>query len=507
LRVRLAAVAAGLVVLILLLMPAAALAQSSSPADQLRGLTGHLDSAMAQLKAGNVTGSATEYKAFNDAWPSVEAGVRQTNRDMYRDIESKMTDVQAALTAQPADVNRISTALQALDASVDTFTTQYGSAAPAAAGTNASEASPAGDMAGQLRLLGDAQQRITAKDAPGAAKDVQDFIRGWPSVEGTVAAKDGAAYTRTENEMAQAYGLLTSNPPNYAQASTVIGDMQTSLAPYAQPVRYGVFDAAIILLREGFEALLVFAALLAFLKRSGNGDKQAWIWGGGGAGLALSVVIAIVVNVAFARAGGSSRELLEGATGLVAAGMLLWMMFWLHSKSNVQSWNRYISERSSRALAANSLMGLAAIAFLAVLREGAETVLFYVGIAPAIETGQLLAGLAVGGVALVLVAVLMLVVGVRIPIKPFFLATSVLVFFLAFKFAGMGVHSLQVAGYLQAHSAGYLPSVDFFGVFPTWETTLVQLIILAGTAAGLRFASSHEHDHAPAAQQQQPVSV
>ncbi|MFI5266036.1 MAG: FTR1 family protein [Chloroflexota bacterium] len=492
-----------MVALILLLAPAGALAQSASPADQLKGLTGHIDSAMAQLKAGNVSGAQTEYKGFNDAWPGVETGVRQTNRDMYRDIEAKMTDVQAAFTAQPADVNRISASLDALDGSVDKFTSQYSTVAPAAAQSSSSEASPAGAMAAQLGLLVDAQQRITAQDAPGAAKDIQDFIRGWPSVEGTVATKDGATYTRIENDMAQAYGLLTSNPPNYAQASTVVGDMQTRLAPYGEEVRYGVFDAAIILLREGFEALLVFAALLAFLKRSGNGDKQGWIWAGGGAGLALSAVIAVVVNVAFARAGGSSRELLEGVTGLVAAGMLLWMMFWLHSKSNIHTWNRYISERSSRALAANSLMGLALIAFLAVLREGAETVLFYIGIAPAIDTGQLLAGLAVGGVALVLVAVLMLVVGVRIPIRPFFLVTSVLVFFLAFKFAGMGVHSLQVAGYLQAHSAGYLPSVDFFGVFPTWETTLVQILILAGTAAGLRFAASREHDHAPAAQQQQ----
>jgi high-affinity iron transporter len=500
-----AVVVAAMVTLLLLLAPGVALAQSSSPADQLKGLTGHLDSAIAEAKAGNVAGARVEYQAFNDGWPSVEVGVRQTNRGMYVDLEGKMTDVQASFTAQPADANRIGAALDALDVSVDKFTTQYATAAPAGAQPGSAEGSPTGAMAAQLRLLADAQQRIIAQDAPGAAKNVQDFIRGWPSVEATVAGKDAATYTRIENEMAQAYGLLTSTPPNYTQASTTVGDMQTRLAPYGEQVHYGLFDAAIILLREGFEALLVFAALLAFLKRSGNGDKQGWIWAGGGTGLALSVVIAVVVNMAFARAGGSSRELLEGVTGLVAAGMLLWMMFWLHSKSNVHSWNRYISERGSRALAANSLMGLALIAFLAVLREGAETVLFYVGIAPAIETSQLLAGLAVGGGALVLVAVLMLVVGVRIPIRPFFLATSVLVFFLAFKFAGMGVHSLQVAGFLQAHSAGYLPSVDFFGVFPTWETALIQLIILAGTGLGLRFTASHEHDHA--AQQQQVGAV
>ena len=497
---RLATLVAALVVLGLLFAPSA-LAQTLTPAEQLKPMTGHLDSAMAQLKAGNVAGAEADYQAFNQAWPGVETGVRRTDRGMYRDIEARMADVEAAFTAQPADVNRISGALDALDGSVDRFTNQYSASQPASAAQAPQQAASSGAMAAELRALNDAQQRISSSDAAGAAAAMQAFIRGWPSVEGVVMAKDSAAYTRTENEMAQAYGLLTSSPPNYAQASSLIGDMQASLAPYAQDVRYGVFDAAIILLREGFEALLVFAALLAFLKRSGNGDKQRWIWTGGGAGLALSAVIAVVVNLAFARAGGSSRELLEGVTGLLAAGMLLWMMFWLHSKSNVHAWNRYISERSSRALAANSLLGLTLIAFLAVLREGAETVLFYVGIAPAIDTGALLIGLAVGGAALAVVAVLMLVIGVRIPIRPFFLATSVLVFFLAFKFAGMGVHSLQVAGYLQSHATGYLPSMDFFGVFPTWETALVQLLILVGTAVGLRFASRHEHNHAPASQQ------
>ncbi|HLY65844.1 MAG TPA: FTR1 family protein, partial [Chloroflexota bacterium] len=412
--------------------------------------------------------------------------------------------VGAAFAAQPPDTARIAAALEALDASSDAFISQYGSAsAPAASAVQTSEAEQSSNMSAETQALSQAQTRISAGDAAGAAQAVQTFIHGWPTVEGTVAVKDPDSYTRVENEMAQAYGLLTSSPPNLSQASSTIADMQTRLAPFAaQPVRYGIFDAAIILLREGFEALLVFAALLAFVKRSGNDDKQGWIWAGGGAGLLLSAVIAIVVNVAFARAGGSNRELIEGITGLVAAGMLLWMMFWLHSKSNVHTWNRYISERSSRALATNSLLSLSLIAFLAVLREGAETVLFYVGIAPAIDTGQLLIGLAIGAVALVLLAVAMLVLGVRIPIRPFFLVTSLLVFFLAFKFAGMGVHSLQVSGYLQAHTASYLPSVDFFGVFPTWETMTIQLLILAGTALGLAMTSGHEH-----APERKPVSA
>ncbi|MBV9121719.1 MAG: FTR1 family protein, partial [Chloroflexi bacterium] len=135
------------------------------------------------------------------------------------------------------------------------------------------------------------------------------------------------------------------------------------------------------------------------------------------------------------------------------------------------------------------------IAFLAVLREGAETILFYVGIAPAIDPGQLLIGIAVGAVALIVVAVLMLVVGVHIPIRPFFLVTSALVFFLAFKFAGMGVHSLQVADKISSHTASYLPTSDFFGVFPTWESVALQLVVVAITAIGLAVTSAGHHSH------------
>ena len=455
---------------------------------------------MADLEAGNVPSAQAEYQAFNDAWPTVETGVRQQDHDMYRTIEGNMTQVQAAFAAQPPDAARISAALTALDGSIDAFTTKYGSSSTPA-GSASGAASPAVDMAGQLADLQAAQTAIASTDAPLAAAHVQDFIHGWPDVEGTVAAKDPGAYSAVENEMAQAYGLLTSNPANYSQASAVIGQMRRQLSPYAQSqVRYSVFDAAIILLREGFEALLVFGALLAFLKRSGNGDKQAWVWTGGGAGLLLSAVIAVVVNVLFSKAGGSMRELLEGVTGLVAAVMLLWMMFWLHSKSTATSWNRYISSASRKALAANSLFSLALIALLAVLREGAETVLFYVGIAPAIETAQLLEGLAIGAVALIAVAVLMLAVGVRIPIRPFFLVTSGLVFFLAFKFVGMGVHSLQVSSVLTAHTATFLPSSDFFGVFPTWETAIAQLLLVVASALGWVLTSGHEPRRAAARQ-------
>jgi len=350
LRVRLVAISA----IALLFLPAIALA---APAGDLQGLSGHLDVAMAKVESGDVAGSQAEYDAFAQDWLGIENGVRQQSLDQYQQIESHMTDVTAAYAVQPSEATRIDSALKSLDASVDQFISQFGSssAGPATAANPATSVQPSVTVASELQTLQQAQAQITSHDATGAANDVKSFIAGWPEIEGPVAAKDANSYTRIENEMDQAYGLLTSTPPNTTQASAVIDDMQSRLTPFSQQVRYGMFDAAIILLREGFEALLVFAALLTFLKRSGNAARQGWVWAGGGAGLGLSVVIAIIVNLAFAKAGGSSRELLEGVTGLVAAVMLIWMMFWLHGKANVAAWNRYISERSQRALATKTL--------------------------------------------------------------------------------------------------------------------------------------------------------
>ena len=72
----------------------------------------------------------------------------------------------------------------------------------------------------------------------------------------------------------------------------------------------------------------------------------------------------------------------------------------------------------------------------------------------------------------------MLVAGVRLPVRPFFLAATVLIYYLCLKFVGSGVHALQVSGVLPATPAPWVPSVELLGVYPTWETTLAQLTVV-----------------------------
>ena len=327
-----------------------------------------------------------------------------------------------------------------------------------------------------------ALDRITTSDAAGAAAEMKAFQTAWIDVEGVVKTRSPQVYTSTENDMATAYSLLTSTPADLSKARAVIDKMRAALQPFLDETRYGPFDAAVILLREGLEALLVVTALLAFLAKTGNRARSVWVWAGGGAGVALSVVVALVVNIAFAQASaGANREVLEGIVGLFAAVMLIYMSYWLHSKSSLGAWQRYIRDKSSAALARNSLLSLALISFLAVFREGAETVLFYVGMAPSISIGDLALGLALGAAGLTAIGVAMLVFGLKLPIRPFFFVAGILVYYLAFKFIGTGIHALQVAGVLPA-TTGPLPENGFFGLYPTWQTTIPQLALLAAAA-------------------------
>jgi high-affinity iron transporter len=219
------------------------------------------------------------------------------------------------------------------------------------------------------------------------------------------------------------------------------------------------------------------------LKRSETRAGQAWLWLGALAGLGLSVVLGFAIQAFFGTiVNPANRELVEGVIGLFAAAMLVYVSYWLHSKATLSGWQSYISGRTRGALKGGSLVGIAVLAFLAVFREGAETALFYLGMVGSISNGDLLMGLAIGFGGLAILGFLLVVVGVRIPMRPFFAIASVLVFYLCFKFLGTGIHALQVSGMVPPASAEFLPSLDAVGLYPTWPTTIAQLLLL-GLAA------------------------
>jgi high-affinity iron transporter len=200
-----------------------------------------------------------------------------------------------------------------------------------------------------------------------------------------------------------------------------------------------------------------------------------------------SIITAIVLQTIFSSiSAGQNRELIEGGISLVAAALLFYVSYWLHSKASLHAWQKYISARTSQALARGSMAGLALLAFLAVFREGAETTVFYLGMAPAIAAADLVLGIGIGAGILIVAAVLILVLGVRLPLRPFFRVAGLLVYYLGFKFVGAGLHALQIAGLIPSTPIGRMPSnlvLEFFGIYPTWQTLLPQLVLLLGALA------------------------
>lgn len=158
--------------------------------------------------------------------------------------------------------------------------------------------------------------------------------------------------------------------------------------------------------------------------------------------------------------------------------MMLTIGLWLHSKSNIHAWNRYIGKRMDQAIATGSIVSFALISFLSIFREGAETIIFYAGMAPYMELKQLLSGIAIAFLILVVIGFIMLRYSVKLPITLFFKGATILIYVLAFKILGVSIHSLQVSQVLKTHTITSFPFVEWIGLYPTVETILPQAVLI-----------------------------
>ncbi|MCC6766227.1 MAG: FTR1 family iron permease [Deltaproteobacteria bacterium] len=254
-------------------------------------------------------------------------------------------------------------------------------------------------------------------------------------------------------------------------------------------------DAFLIIVREGFEAILVLTALAAYLVKVRQGDKRRLLYAGAGLALAASAALAAVARFVMP-VGGDAREALEGITMLVAAGVLFTASYWLISKSEASRWREFVRTKLEGALSSRRRGALFALAFLVVFREGFETVLFYGALlarAQAVTSASAVwSGFVAGSLLLAIVAVLLFRYGIRIPIRPFFAVTGVLLYVLAFKFAGGGVRELQEAGWIGVTPAP-VPNVawlrDWLAIYPFAEPLLVQAALILAVVAGVGYAA------------------
>jgi high-affinity iron transporter len=236
-------------------------------------------------------------------------------------------------------------------------------------------------------------------------------------------------------------------------------------------------QAAIILLREGLEAMLVIAALAGYLTRAGAGHRIRALYGGALAAIGASLIAAWLFAVLNS---GEHSDILEGIIILVAAGLMLYVSGWLMVKQDPRGWQDYLAHRADHALAQDTVWAVAALAFLAVFREGAETVLFINALASA-EGGWsagLFAGLGAATVGLVVLFYFINLIAQRLPLRPLFIITSAFLFAMAIKFIGEAVQEFQeqsILPFTELKDAAWLGDI---GLNPTLEALSAQLLVI-----------------------------
>jgi len=250
-----------------------------------------------------------------------------------------------------------------------------------------------------------------------------------------------------------------------------------------------------IILREGFEAILVVGAIAAYLRKGAKGDKALEkkqtrpVYIGAILGIVASFVTAWILNL-IKLANSASQEVIEGITALIAVCVLYYVSNWMLSKSESEAWSAYIKKQISKGTAKNSMAALAFTSFLAVYREGAEVILFYQPMLSGdYSKGAVWGGFIVGCICLVGVFYAIHFLSVKIPLKPFFLATSVLMFIMSIAFLGSGIKELiegDVFTMWAPSWVSWIPSnavLEILGIYPCGQTVIAQLILLAITIA------------------------
>ncbi len=249
-----------------------------------------------------------------------------------------------------------------------------------------------------------------------------------------------------------------------------------------------------IILREGFEAILVVGAIIAYLIKTTQKSEEERkrqlrpVYAGAVLGILLSFVSAWLLNQ-LKLANSASQEVIEGVTALIAVAVLFYVSNWMVSKSESEAWDAYIRSKVGEATEKGSSFALAFTAFLAVYREGAEVILFYQPLLSGGHTGMVWLGFVVGCVCLVFVYLAIRLMSVRLPLKPFFLATSILMAIMSIAFLGSGIKELIEGDVISMTSppwVSWIPSnsvLEILGIYPCAETVVPQLILTAITIA------------------------
>jgi len=431
-------------------------------------LVSRLESRFADLQAAisakNLEQTRSAYKKMNSTWTVNEGVVRDNSTAHYGKIETAISFLRSAIETEPVDFSSVQSSFDDLKTAIDSFVK----------GEEVATTEGNLTLKDGIQLLEKALDGFKAGKTQEASSNMKKFITIWPSIEGDVSTRNATLYTRVESETPVI--MVKGNEKKYQdQLHALIND----LSQIDTSASYNFFDAMLILLREGVEALLIVMALVTTLKAAKMKKGLKWVYTGAVMGILASLAIAVLLQFLFpAVSSGSNREIIEGAVGIFAVLMMIMVGIWLHSKSSIKKWNDFMESQMKAVTATGSFISMFALSFLAVFREGAETILFYAGIYPRIDKASFFLGIGLAFLVLFVLALIMNKASAYFKPHRIFLILTWLIYALAFKMLGVSIHALQLTNILPSHLMNGFPSIDWAGIYPSLEVVTCQLIFV-----------------------------
>ena len=313
-------------------------------------------------------------------------------------------------------------------------------------------------------------------------------------MEALVGAKNSQLKVDTEASFSKIVALMQNKADKseiIAVSNRLFEQLEQSLDLTKKSSNWDLFlYAFIIILREGFEALIIVTAVIAYLIKTGNSKHLGIVYSSLAVAVILSLVTAYAVNLIFgSQMAAQSREILEGVVMLIAVFLLFYVGFWLLSNAGAKKWSSYIQGQVSQSLSSGDSKTLWWTVFLAVYREGAETVLFYMALIFDAKSSSALSmvalGFAVGLVALAVVYFVIKFFSLKIAIKPFFLITSAIIFYMSIVFVGKGVMELVEGKLFVPHIIENFPTISWLGIYPYLESLIPQILLISALIIGI----------------------
>lgn len=291
-------------------------------------------------------------------------------------------------------------------------------------------------------------------------------------------------YSDKDNEMVKAHKdkLIAMLYHDAAELDGTLDESGSETANTAQSAVVATFISCFVLvLREGLEAILVIAAIIAYLVKTGKKKYIMSVYVGALGGILVSILLAFLFGAVAGAQSGIAQEVFEGIGMFVAVIVLFYVSNWMLSKSETEAWERYIHKKVEASVSTGNKWVLIFAAFIAVAREGAELILFFQGVPVHGTSGRnaMILAIVLSAIVLIVVFLVFRFLTVRLPLKPFFLVTSILMYAMCFSFTGKGVSELQAAGVVNKTVIPWMGfEMDFLGIYATYESLIPQIIVL-----------------------------